>query len=265
MYDYNPLTAIDFYKADHKRQYPKGTTKVYSNFTARSDSRANVIMDRFDGKIVFFGLQYFNIEFLQNAWNRNFFQKPKEQVVAGYKRRMDTSLGKDSIPVDHIEELHDLGYLPLIIKALPEGTRVPIKTPVLTITNTHPNFFWLVNYIESIMSNMLWKPCTSATTAYEYKKLLNEYSILTGVGTDFVQFQAHDFSFRGMSGIEDAALSGAAHLLSFVGTDTVPAIDLLERYYGANAENELIGCSVPATEHSVMCMGSKESEIQRGR
>lgn len=261
----NPLTQIDFYKADHRRQYPVGTTKVYSNLTARSDKLANVMPSKFDGKVVFFGLQYFVKWFLQDCWNEAFFSRPKTQVVRDYKRRMDTALGKDSIPVDHIEALHDLGYLPISIKALPEGTRVPIKTPMLTITNTHPSFFWLVNYLESVMSCMLWQMCTSATTAYEYKRLLIEYAIKTGSPVDFVAFQAHDFSLRGMAGLQAAIMSGAAHMTCFVGTDSVPAIDFLEDYYAANAEKEMIGCSVPATEHSVMCMGSKEGEIETFR
>lgn len=261
----NPLTAIDFYKADHRRQYPEGTTKIYSNFTARSDRLANILKDRFDGKIVFFGLQYFLKGFLMIDWEREFFKKDKAFVVARYKRRMDNALGKDAIPMEHIEALHDLGYLPIKIKAVPEGSRIPIKTPVLTITNTHPDFYWLVNYLETILSCMLWKACTSATTAYEYRRLLTEYAEATGTPKEFVNFQAHDFSFRGMSGINDAVLSGAAHLLSFWGTDTVPAIDFLEDYYGADSDKEMIGCSVSATEHSVMCMGSKENEAETFR
>ena len=257
----NPLTAIDFYKADHRRQYPQGTTEVYSNFTARSGRLAKVIKDTYDNKIVFFGLQYFMQEFLIDAWNDGFFNKPKAEVVSSYKRRMDQSLGKDAIDVDHIAALHDLGYLPLIIKALPEGTRVPIGVPVLTIVNTHPEFFWLTNYIETIISSYLWKPTTSATIAYEYKKLLTEYAMKTGVPKESVPFQAHDFSFRGMSGLQDAAISGAGHLTSFFGTDSVPAIDLLEDYYHANTELEMVGCSVPATEHSVMCMGMEDGEL----
>ncbi len=261
----NPLTAIDFYKTGHAKQYPIGTTEVYSNFTARSSKLGKVIQETFDNKIVFFGLQYFIKDFLINSWNNNFFNKPKEEVIAKYKRRMDFSLGKDSITTENIEKLHDLGYLPFKIKALPEGTRVPIGVPVLTIVNTHKDFYWLTNFIETVISSYLWKPITSATTAFEYKKLLTRYAKKTGAPIDFVSFQAHDFSFRGMSGLQDAMISGAAHLTSFWGTDTVPAIDLLEEYYEANVENEIIGCSVPATEHSVMCMGMKEGELETFR
>lgn len=256
----NPLTAIDFYKADHRSQYPKGTTEVYSNFTPRSTRLAKVLPD-YDNKIVVFGLQYFIKHFLQESWNEYFFKLPKEDVVNTYKRRIENALGVGAITFEHIEALHDLGYLPIRIKALPEGVRVPVSVPVLTIVNTHPDFFWLTNYIESVISCYLWKPITSATIAFEYKRLLTNSALKTGSPLDFVPFQAHDFSFRGLSGLQDAAVSGAAHLISFWGTDTVPAIDMLEDYYGANSNEEPIGFSVPATEHSVMAMGTKDGEL----
>jgi nicotinamide phosphoribosyltransferase len=253
----NPLMLIDFYKADHRRQYPEGTELVYSNFTPRKSRQEG------NDKLVFFGLQYFVKEYLVKQWNEGFFNIPKEKVVADYKRRMDNALGKDSIPIEHIAELHDLGYLPLIVKGLPEGTIVSTKIPVVTVYNTQPKFFWLTNYLESLMSAILWKPATSATTAFQYRRVFNEYAKQTVSDTniDFVYWQGHDFSFRGMSGIEDACMSAAGHLLSFYGTDSVPAIDFHELYYNANSDNELIGGSVPATEHSVMCMGTKDNEI----
>ncbi len=253
----NPLMLIDFYKADHRRQYPEGTELVYSNFTPRKSRQEG------NDKLVFFGLQYFVKEYLVKQWNEGFFNVPKEKVVADYKRRMDNALGKDSIPIEHIAELHDLGYLPLVVKGLPEGTIVSSKIPVVTVYNTQPKFFWLTNYLESLMSTILWKPATSATTAFQYRKVFNEFAKNTVSDTDidFVYWQGHDFSFRGMSGIEDACMSAAGHLLSFYGTDTVPAIDFHELYYNANSDNELVGGSVPATEHSVMCMGTKDNEI----
>ena len=257
----NPLTAIDFYKADHRRQYPEGTTEVYANFTPRASHLANVLDEHFDNQVVFFGLQYFIKDFLQEAWVENFFNKPKEEVLKAYQRRMDTALGAGAIDIAHIGGLHDLGYLPIKIKAIPEGQRCPIGVPCMTIVNTKPEFFWLTNYLESVISAYLWKPITSATTAFEYKKLLKQYAEQTGTDEGFVQFQAHDFSFRGMSGLEDAALSGAGHLTSFCGTDTVAAIDFAEDYYGANADTEMVGGSVPATEHSVMCMGMQDGEL----
>lgn len=258
MSHFYPLSCIDFYKADHRRQYPEGTELVVSNFTPRSGRYANVT-DK--SGIVFFGLQYFIKDFLVETWGRGFFNLPKEKVVGWYKRRMDTSLGKGSIPMDHIESLHDLGYLPIEIKALPEGTFVPVGIPAMTIHNTKPEFFWLTNYLETVLSAYMWLPCTSATTARSYRKLIEQYSALTGSPAWFSDFQAHDFSFRGMGSLQSAVLSGAGHLLFFKGTDTVPAIDFLERYYDADADKEVIGMSVPATEHSVMCMGGEADEI----
>lgn len=247
-----PMLLIDGYKADHRRQYPDGTEYVYSNFTPRK-SRVKGVND-----VIFFGLQYFIKEYLMDRWNRNFFNKPKDEILRQYKRRMDNYLGADAISVEHIGELHDLGYLPIKIKALPEGALVPIGIPVFTIINTNPKFFWLTNYLETIMSNLIWKPITSATTAFQYRKKFNEYCDKTGYDKSFVQWQGHDFSFRGMAGTEDMLMSAAGHLLSFTGTDSIPAIDFLEMFYNANSDNELIGGSVPATEHSVASLGTFE-------
>ncbi|MBM3618062.1 MAG: nicotinate phosphoribosyltransferase [Alphaproteobacteria bacterium] len=258
----NPLTAIDFYKADHRRQYPVGTTEVYANYTPRTHRKGGALPGTGGGsEVLFFGLQFFIKDFLLETWNREFFAQDKAKVVAAYKRRMDTSLGDGAVPVEHIAALHDLGYLPIRIKALPEGTLVPFAVPMLTVVNTHPDFFWLTNYLETVLSTYLWKPITSASTAFEYRRLLTHYADKTGIPRDAVLFQAHDFSMRGLSGLPDVASSGAAHLLSFLGTDSVPAIDILEEFYGADADKELVGGSVPATEHSVMCMGMQDGEL----
>ena len=171
---------------------------------------------------------------------------------------MDSSLGEGAIDMKHIEDLWEIGYLPIKIKALPEGSRVNLRVPMFTIVNTIPEFFWLTNYLETVISAEVWKSCTTATIAYEYKKLLTKYANETGGDLSFVPLQAHDFSSRGMSGIYDAAQSGVGHLTSFIGTDSVSAIDYAENYYGATG---LIGVSVPATEHSVMCMGGEDDEI----
>lgn len=261
----NPLTQIDFYKADHKSQYPDGTTLVYSNFTPRSDHLASKLEDYWKGEITWYGLQGFCKWFLTDLWNKEFFDKPKDEVVAQYKRRMDTSLGEGAVAIDHIEALHDLGYLPIKIKSLPEGSQVPIKVPVFTIENTLPEFFWLTNYLESVMSTEIWKPCTTATIAFQYKRLLMDYAKKTGAPLDLVPIQCHDFSLRGLSGMNDAHASASGHLLSFVGTDSIPAIDYLEDYYNADCEKEIIGISVPATEHSVMCMDGQNGEIETFR
>jgi nicotinamide phosphoribosyltransferase len=124
---------------------------------------------------------------------------------------------------------------------------------MLTIENTDPHCFWLTNSIESLFSCENWLPGTSATIAASYREILDEWAEKTGADPDGVQFQAHDFSLRGMTSVESSAGSGAGHLLSFVGTDSIPAICHLEEFYGADVEKELVGTSIPATEHSVMC------------
>jgi nicotinamide phosphoribosyltransferase len=147
-----------------------------------------------------------------------------------------------------------------MIKALPEGSRVNLKVPFFTIQNTHPDFFWLTNYLETALSNEIWKPTTVATIAFEFRRVLDNFVELTGSSPDFANWQNHDFSMRGMSGLHDASSACAGHLLSNSGTDTISAIDYLENYYNADAETELVGGSVPATEHSVMCAGGADDE-----
>jgi nicotinamide phosphoribosyltransferase len=262
MFGIFPAHATDFYKTGHIRQYPKGTQYVYSNFTCRSDKWASVLPD-FDHKVVFFGLQGVCQWLLRDSWNREFFDRPKDEVIFKYKRRMDSALGVGAVDISHMEALHDLGYLPVRIKALPEGSRVDIRVPLWTITNTLPEFYWVTNYLETQLSAELWKPITSATVAYEYRRLFERYAKATGGGA-FLPFQGHDFSMRGMSGIWDATQSGAGHLLSFKGTDTISAIDYLEDYY-LGGLSSFIGGSVPATEHSVMCMGGEDDELETFR
>ncbi|WKB79883.1 nicotinate phosphoribosyltransferase [Cellulophaga lytica] len=250
----NPLLYTDGYKVDHRRQYPEGTTLVYSNWTPRK-SRIDAI-----DEVVFFGLQYFIKKYIIEEFNTNFFNKPKKEIAEKYSRRINNYLGPNSVGIKHIEDLHDLGYLPMVIKALPEGSSVPIRVPMMTMYNTLPEFFWLTNYFETILSTTIWMPCTSATIAKQYRKILDKYAKETSTALEFVDWQGHDFSMRGIAGMEAAVMSASGHLLSFSGTDTIPAIDFLEEYYNANSDNELVGGSVAATEHSVMCMGTNTGE-----
>lgn len=250
---YLPATLLcDFYKISHKDQYPKMTQMVYSTWTPRASKLEGVT------EVVAFGVQKFVKEFLIEFFNDNFFSRPLEDVVNEYTRVIKFTLGVPNPDASHIADLHDLGYLPLEVRALPEGSVVPLRVPTATIHNTDPRFFWLTNYIESLMSAELWGASTSATIAREYRKILNKYARKTAGSTAGVEFQGHDFSFRGMHGLAAATTSGLGHLLSFVGTDTVPAILAAERFYNANIEKELVGTSIPATEHSVMCANGKD-------
>ncbi len=235
--------------------YPEGTNRIYSNNTPRKS--------RIDGinRVVVFAHQAFVKKYILKKWTKKFFRKPWAVVAEEYKRMIDHTLGKDAVDLTHIKKLHDLGYMPLSIKSLPEGTICPIRVPMLTITNTVDHAFWLVNFLETILSCTVWQPITSATLSYEFRKVFNYWAMKTVGNTDFVPFQGHDFSMRGMSSLGTAKSSGGGHLLAFVGTDTVPAIAWLEKFYNADVTKELVGCSVPATEHSVMCMGEKDQEI----
>jgi len=250
----SPLHQIDFYKSGHMYQYPDNTELVFSNLTPRASRMKEV------DRVVFFMLQYFIKEYLMDQWQRNFFDKDLTGIILEFQDRMDNALGAGKVKAHHIEELHHLGYLPLEIRAVPEGSRVNLRVPMMVMWNTNPDFGWLTNYLETIMSTTVWGGCTSATMANEYRGIMEQYAEKTGGDKAFIDFQGHDFSCRGMFGFEAACMSGAGHLLSFKGTDTVGAVDFIEKYYkvwsGDNeVDDELIGCSVPATEHSVMCLG----------
>ena len=133
---------------------------------------------------------------------------------------------------------------------------------MLTIVNTHPDFFWVTNFLETLMSCELWLPMTSATVARLYRKELERHAEKTGFDKNIeLGFLCHDFSMRGMAGLDAAIISGMGHLTSFVGSETIPAIDAVEEYYCMDAEKDLIAMTVPATEHSVMCAGGLDDEF----
>lgn len=249
----NPLLLTDGYKTGHHQQYPKGTTLVYSNFTPRSNKYAPEGCDN----VVSFGQQMI-MKQIHEAFQNEFFSKPKDVVCGEMKRELSLYLGTD-YDVTHFEKLHDLGYLPIAVKSIKEGTLIPIKVPVLTIYNTLPEFYWVTNYLETIISNLLWKPMTSATIAHTYRKVLTKWQEKTDTEKGwFIDWQGHDFSMRGMDSIEATIASGLGHLTSFSGTDSLPAIYGARKFYG---EKEFVGGSVNATEHSVMCAGSKDDEV----
>jgi nicotinamide phosphoribosyltransferase len=242
----NPLLATDVYKMSHMEQYASGCNKVYSYLTARTDKT-------FD-KTVFFGLQYYIKEYLSQELNMYMgieFLKYRKMI-----------LGSNSKDVEHkIMSLCDLGYFPIEIKAVEEGTVMPVKNVLMTITNTHPDFYWVVGLVESLVLK-LWYSTTVASCCYKYKEIVDKAFDET-VSEDFMflkQFTVHDFGYRGDASEEGSAISGAAHLISFAGSDTVPALPFVEHYYGANTD-ELIMASVPASEHSVMCSFGRDNEF----
>lgn len=250
----NPLFYIDWYKNSHRAAYPKGITQVWSNWTPRTTRVPGAT------HIVNFGLTYLCKKYFQEEFQKNFFDKPLSGILAEYRAVVASCLGITDPDVSHIEMLHTLGYLPIKIYALPEGESVALQVPPIVITNTEPDFFWLPNYFETLLSNVLWRASTSATTAQRYRKMFLHHVRRSGE-TDMsgVDYMGHDFSYRGMSGTEDAMLSGMGHLLSFTGTDTVPAILAARAYYGAPLS---CGQSVNATEHSVMSAGTQDGEFE---
>ena len=242
----NPLLLLDFYKTTHGEQYPKGTTKIVSYFTPR--------MSRLKGedKLVMFGLQGFIKEYLIESFDKNFFGRPKDEVMQEYKRIIDNTLGKNIVDYSRIEKLHDLGYLPIEIKALDEGTRVPTKVPMFEISNTHPEFTWLVNTLETALSCSLWHPMISANVGHMYRQIVNKYYDIS-VEDDVPRGRAlGDFSMRGQESCESAIKSSAAFCLSFLNTATVPAIMWLENNYNCDCEKDDVAFGAISTEHSVM-------------
>lgn len=238
----NLLLSTDVYKFGHLYQYPKGTTKVYSYLQTRTNKAK---LDQ----VVFYGLQYYLKEYLQRPITK--------ENVDEFVETVESILGPGMVERSHYDKLVELGYLPLEIKAIPEGSVIPIRNVLMTIENTHPDFYWLGGFVESLILKT-WNTCTVASNSFKIRQHCEKYAKQTCDNNEHVSFQIHDFGYRGCSSEETAALSGSAHLLSFLGTDTVPAIRLVKNYYGCKGP---IGLSVPASEHSVMCSYTQEKEL----
>lgn len=253
MFFVNPLLLTDSYKVSHIGFSAEGTQRIYSNLTART---LRLFEERFpdsDGKTVLFGLQALVFDILVDAFNM-FFNTSWNIVKADLERYLVPYLGE--IDMSHFKALHNLGYLPVMIKALPEGSLVPVKVPYMTIVNTHDDFQWITNYLETIISAELWKVITVATVGREFRRLSNKFAMDTTGSIVGTEFQNHDFSFRGQSNWQSAASLGGAFLLSSNGTDNIPALPWLKRFYDADGTKEFVAASVPASEHSVSCLGS---------
>ena len=240
------MLLADGYKHVHAEQYPDDTTKLVSYLTPRMSRLKSV------DKMVFFGLQAFCKTYLIDYFNENFFKKDKEEVLNEYSRVINIMLGEGNYELDKIAELHDLGYLPLSIRALPEGTQVPMHVPCIEITNTHPKFAWVVQFIESLLSSEIWKPCIHATVGKTYRDVVDKYYGLTVDDTVKRHTAISDFGFRGMSCLQEATKASASWLLSFSGTATIPAVPYLERAYNCDCTKELVAHNAISTEHSVM-------------
>lgn len=198
----NPMLLIDFYKAVHAEMLPENITKSVSYFTPRMSR-----VKQWD-KVVMFGLQGFIKIYLIDYFNEEFFNQPFENVIGEYKRIMDNTLGTNTYKIEKIENLHKLGYLPIEIVALPEGTRVPMHVPMFGITNTHPDFAWLPQSLESLISAESWHPMLAATVGYTYREIVNQYYDLT-CDDDVPRAKALGaFDFRGEECTESAIKAG---------------------------------------------------------
>jgi len=241
-----PLFMTDAYKQSHLNLFPKGTQFTYSNYTNRST--------RIDGltHVVNFGLQAY-IQHLNDAF-KPFFEADVDLVCDLYEERVKGYLGVDHVDTSHVRKLHELGYLPLEFKQIDEGALVPLGVPSFTIENTHPEFAFLTNYIETDASANIWHAASVATLAAYDRKKIEKWRKATGCDMTGIEFQYHDFSYRGQTSTESAAASGAGHLLSFWGSDTLTTLDWVDEYYAG--DNGLVLASVPATEHAVMSTGT---------
>lgn len=237
--DMNPILLTDSYKYSHYKQYPPGTTKVYSYFESRGGD--------FD-KTLFFGLQYIIKKYLTTPIT--------QEHILEARMLIDAHMGHGLFNYDgwaHIVDYHD-GYLPLEIKAVPEGTLVPFRNVLMTVENTDPQCYWLTNFMESLLVQV-WYPMTVATLSHEMKKIILG-SLRRSGDPNLIDFKLHDFGFRGVSSVESAAIGGLAHLVNFKGTDTIQALMAAREYY----DEPIAGFSIPAAEHSTIISWGKDNE-----
>ena len=250
---YNPLLMLDFYKCVHSEQYPTTPdgaprmSKIYSPYTPRLSRLDDV------DKVVYFGGQAFCKEYLIKYFNEYFFNRPLDEVIKEYDRILTYTLGKGVYNSEKIAALHKLGYLPIAVYTVPEGTRTAIGVPQSVFVNTHPDFAWLTNALETAYSSYMWHIQVSAEVGYRYRQIVEKYTKISCDDNVRAARQLGDFSMRGQHSPESAMKSSAGWLLSFLNTATVPAIMWLEDYYNCNVEKEEVGFGAISTEHSVMC------------
>lgn len=250
MFKVNALLLKDFYKAVHSEMIPTGMTKSVSYFTARK-SRINMWPE-----VVNFGLQAFCKTYLIDYFNENFFDRPEETVVEEYKAYIEHTMGKGIADFEKVRQLHRLGYLPIEVVSLPEGTIVPMHCPIFGITNTHPDFAWLGQALESLISAEMWYPMVCATVGHSYRKVVDEYYNET-CDNDIPHRRAlGNFDFRGDQCLDAALKAGSAWCLSFVNSATVPVIPYLEEMYNCDCTKEEVAFGAVSTEHFVMCSNS---------
>ena len=237
----NILLLTDSYKVSHYKQYPAGTTSIYSYFESRGGEFPEVI---------FFGLQYY----LKNYLEGQVVTKEKiEEAATLYNGHFGKNIfyreGWEYILKEHG------GKLPVRIKAIPEGLSTPVHSVMMTIENTDPKCWWLTNFLETLLVQV-WYGSTVATLSHAIKQRILTYLEETG-DPSLINFKLHDFGFRGVSSVESASMGGAAHLVNFMGSDTIAALTFIQDYYNTK---DIFGFSIPAAEHSTITSWGRENE-----
>ena len=236
----NIILNTDSYKVSMFKQYPAGTTGVYSYIESRGG--------RYD-KTVFFGLQAFIKEYLLS---------PINQADIDIADEILTAHGEpfNRAGWQYILDKHN-GYLPVVIRAVPEGTVVPVRNVLATIENTDPECFWLTTWLETALLRAVWYGTTVATQSYTIKQVILDYLERTG-DPSTIDFKLHDFGARGVSSLESAGIGSAAHLVNFMGTDTISGVLFAREYYSAG----IAGFSIPAMEHSTVTSWGRDNEVK---
>lgn len=237
-----PLSA-DSYKYSQYNQYPEGTEYVYSYISSRGGKWPETVV---------FGLQYALQKFLAKPVTRAEVELAKEVIT------------KHGLPFntegwEYILNTHG-GLIPVKIRAVPEGTRVPVGNVIMTITNTDPKCAWVVSFLETMLLRAVWYPTTVCTNSYESKKIIASYLEKTGT-PELIDFKLHDFGFRGVSSWESGGIGGAAHLVNFMGTDTVAGLMVAREFYNC----DMAGFSIPAMEHSTVTSWGRDGEVDSFR
>ena len=239
----NLLLNADSYKYSQPYQYPPGTEILYSYIESRGG--------KWD-ETVFFGLQMFLKEYMSKPITQEDIDVA-EEIVTAHGEPFYRELW------EYILKEHN-GWLPVVIKAVPEGTVVPTKNVLVTIEPTDPKCWWLSSFLETALLRAVWYPTTVCTNSYVSKRIILEYLHKTGT-PELIDFKLHDFGFRGVSSYESAGIGGAAHLVNFKGTDTVAALLYARKYYDA----KMAGFSIPASEHSTVTSWGRENEVEAYR
>lgn len=239
----NMILNTDSYKYSHYAQYPPDTDAISAYVESRPGGRYD--------RVLFFGLQMFLKEYLSRRITMADVEEADEMVRA-HGLPFNRS-GWDTLVTRHG------GRFPLLIEALPEGMIVPVGTPLVQVRNTDPDFFWLPTFVETALLRAVWYPSTVATVSYNVRRIItaalekscDDY-------TDVLPFRLHDFGARGATSLEQAGLGGVAHLVNFLGTDTVAALVAARKYY----HEPMAGFSIPAAEHSTMTSWGEERETE---